>query len=147
MVFELAFTSPDVTADLDELMITAGGMLVIGDDVKSYLDFVRPMVALYVGGMGSKDKNFYNDLFARYGYEEEAAKIQDLYLDGKKDEAAAMIPTDFLDAISLVGPEGYIRECLAAFGEAGVTHLNVIPVPTEGQTQTGLVSKLKELAG
>lgn len=130
--------------DLDELMITAGGLLAIGDDVKDYLDFVRPMVALYVGGMGSKDKNFYNDLFTRYGYEEKAAKIQDLYLDGKKDEAAALIPTDFLEAISLVGPEGHIKERLAAFAEAGVTHLNVVPVPTDGQTQTGLVSQLKE---
>jgi F420-dependent oxidoreductase-like protein len=131
------------SADLDPLMITAGGLLVIGDDVKGYLDFVRPMVALYVGGMGARGRNFYNDLFRRYGYEEEATQIQDLYLDGKKQEAAALIPTDFLEAISLVGPEGYIKERLAAFEEAGVTHLNVIPVATEGQTQAGLVSMLK----
>ncbi|MBA3283189.1 MAG: LLM class F420-dependent oxidoreductase [Acidimicrobiia bacterium] len=132
------------SADLDTLMITAGGLLVVGDDVKGYLDFVRPMVALYVGGMGAKGKNFYNDLFRRYGYEEEAAKIQDLYLDDKKDEAAALIPTEFLDAISLVGPEGYVKERLASYADAGVTHLNIIPVPTDGQTQTGLVSTLKE---
>ncbi|CAN5650256.1 LLM class F420-dependent oxidoreductase [soil metagenome] len=131
-------------ADLDTLQITAGGLVVIGDDVKSYLDFVRPMVALYVGGMGAKGKNFYNDLFKRYGYEEEAVQIQDLYLDGKKEEAAALIPTDFLEAISLVGPEGYVKERLAAFDEAGVTHLNVIPVATEGQTQQSIVTKLKE---
>lgn len=132
------------SADLDTLMITAGGLLVVGDDVKRYLDFVRPMVALYVGGMGAKGKNFYNDLFKRYGYEEEAVKIQDLYLDGKKTEAAALIPTDFLEAISLVGPEGHVKERLAAFAEAGVTHLNVTPVATDGQTQTGLITKLKE---
>jgi len=131
-------------ADLDPLMVTAGGLLVVGDDVTSYLDFVRPMVALYVGGMGAKDKNFYNDLFTRYGYEQEAAKIQDLYLDGQKKEAAELIPDDFLEAISLVGPEGHVKERLAAFAEAGVTHLNVTPIPTEGQTQAGLISSLKE---
>ncbi|MCU1356609.1 MAG: Luciferase-like monooxygenase [Acidimicrobiales bacterium] len=131
-------------ADLDPLMVTAGGLLVVGDDVKGYLDFVRPMVALYVGGMGAKGRNFYNDLFRRYGYEQEAEQIQDLYLDGKKDEAAALIPTDFLEAISLVGPEGHVKERLAAFAEAGVTHLNVIPVPTEGQTPASLVTSLKE---
>ena len=132
------------STDLDELMITAGGLLAIGDDVKGHLDFVRPMVALYVGGMGAKGKNFYNDLFTRYGYEEEAAKIQDLYLDGKKEEAAAIIPTDFLEAISLIGPEGHIKDRLAAFDEAGVTHLNVTPVPGEGQTQASLLTQLKE---
>ena len=130
--------------DLDELMITAGGLVAIGDDVKGFLDFVRPMVALYVGGMGAKGRNFYNDLFTRYGFGAEAEKIQDLYLDGHKDEAAALIPTEFLEAISLVGPEGYVRERLSAFAEAGVTHLNVIPVATGDQTQAGIVGQLKE---
>ncbi|MEO6988089.1 MAG: LLM class F420-dependent oxidoreductase [Aquihabitans sp.] len=131
-------------ASLDDLMITAGGLTVIGDDVKGYLDFVRPMVALYVGGMGARGKNFYNTLFSRYGYEAEAKQIQDLYLDGKKEEAAAAVPLEFLEAISLVGPEGYVKERLAAFDEAGVTHLNIIPVPTGDQTQSSLVSTLKE---
>ncbi|MEZ5177813.1 MAG: LLM class F420-dependent oxidoreductase [Acidimicrobiales bacterium] len=99
--------------ELGTLQITAGGMLAVGDDVKGLLDFVRPMVALYVGGMGAKGKNFYNDLFRRYGFEQEAEQIQDLYLDGKKKEAAALIPTEFLEAISLVGPEGYVKERLA----------------------------------
>jgi F420-dependent oxidoreductase-like protein len=129
--------------DLDELQITAGGLLVVGDDVKGYLDFVRPMAALYIGGMGAKGRNFYNDLFRRYGYEAEAEQVQDLYLDGKKDEAAALIPTEFLEAISLVGPEGYVRERLAAFEAAGVTHLNVVPVPTADQTQAGLIELVK----
>jgi hypothetical protein len=128
-------------------MVTAGGLTAIGDDGKGFLDFVRPMVALYVGGMGAKGKNFYNDLFRRYGYEAEAEKIQDLYLDGKKKEAAEVIPTDFLEAISLVGPEGYVAERVAAFGEAGVTHLQVIPVPVGDKTQTDVVAKVQELAG
>jgi len=140
---DLATGNAKRPADLDPLMITAGGMLAVGDDVKGLLDFVRPMVALYVGGMGARGKNFYNTLFSRYGYEEEAVKIQDLYLDGKKKEAAELIPLDFLEAISLVGPEGYVKERLSAFAEAGVTHLNVIPVPTGDQTPSSLVADLK----
>ena len=75
----------------------------------------RPMVALYVGGMGAAGKNFYNDLMCRYGYEAEAALIQDLYLDGKKDEAAAAVPDEFLRLSNLCGPEGFVKERLAAF--------------------------------
>jgi F420-dependent oxidoreductase-like protein len=131
-------------ASLDDLMITAGGIVAIGDDVKGYLDFVRPMVALYVGGMGARGKNFYNTLFQRYGYEAEAKEIQDLYLDGKKKEAAAAVPAEFLEAISLVGPEGYVKERIAAFGEADVTHLNIIPIATGDRSQADVVSTLKE---
>lgn len=131
------------SSDLGTLNITAGGMVAIGDDVKGYLDFIRPMVALYVGGMGARGRNFYNSLFQRYGYEEEAKKIQDLYLDGKKDEAAAAVPAEFLEAISLVGPEGYVKERLAAFDEAGVTHLQVIPIAQGDQTQADVIEKVK----
>ena len=101
------------------------------------------MIALYVGGMGAKGKNFYNDLVKRYGYEKEAEEIQDLYLDGKKDEAAAKVPDDLLEAMSLCGPEGYVKERLAAYKEAGVTHLNVIPIATGGQTQADVLEKVK----
>ncbi len=90
--------------DLGPLQITAGGMLSIGDDVKGMLDFARPMYALYVGGMGARGKNFYNDVACRLGYEKEAKEIQDLYLDGKKDEAAALVPDEWLEAGNLVGP-------------------------------------------
>jgi len=133
--------------DLDDLWVTAGGVVAIGDDVKGVLDFVRPMVALYVGGMGARGKNFYNSLFQRYGYEAEAKLIQDLYLDGKKQEAAAAVPMEFLEAISLVGPEGYVRERLAAFAEAGVTLLNVNYIaPVGDQTPASVLSNLKEWA-
>ena len=111
--------------ELGPMDIVAGGTVSIGDDVKGALDFARPMVALYVGGMGSRDKNFYNQLVCRYGYEAEAREIQDLYLDGKKDEAAAAIPVDLLEGINLIGPAGYVAERVAAFAEAGVTVLNV----------------------
>lgn len=118
--------------------------VLVGDDVAALRDAVKPMVALYVGGMGARGKNFYNDLACRYGFEGAAKEIQDLYLDGKKKEAAAIIPQDFLEAISLCGPEGYVKERIADFAAAGVTHLNVIPVPTGDQTQASIVSSLKE---
>ncbi len=144
---DLAAGKAKRAADLDDLWITAGGVVAIGDDVKGVLDFVRPMVALYVGGMGARGKNFYNSLFQRYGYEAEAKEIQDLYLDGKKAEAAAAVPQEFLEAISLVGPEGYVKERVAAFIDAGVTHLNVnAVVPFGDQTPASVLGQLKEWA-
>jgi F420-dependent oxidoreductase-like protein len=115
-------------ASLGTLEIAAGGLVAIGDDAAGVAELMRPMAALYIGGMGAKGKNFYNDLMRRYGYEEEAEKIQDLYLDGKKDEAAALVPADFLQMINLCGPEGFVKERIAAFEEAGVTVLNITPV-------------------
>jgi len=141
---DLAIGHAKRNESLGTLQITAGGLVAIGDDVKGLLKFVRPMVALYVGGMGARGKNFYNSLFQRYGYEAEAKEIQDLYLDGKKKEAAALIPQEFLEAISLCGPEGYVKERIAEFAAAGVTHLNVIPVPTGDQTPASIVTMLKE---
>ena len=114
--------------------------MAIGDDVPSLRDLARPMVALYVGGMGARGRNFYNDLVCRYGFEAEAAEIQDLYLDGKKDEAAAAVPEALLEATTLCGPEGYVRERLAAYKEAGVTDLNVTPI---AQDVPALVTQLK----
>ena len=116
------------SADLGPLEIAAGGLVAIGDDMAEVAERMRPMAALYIGGMGAKGKNFYNDLMCRYGYEAEAAKIQDLYLDGHKDEAAALVPSEFLRLINLCGPEGFVKERLAAFAEAGVTVLNIVPV-------------------
>jgi F420-dependent oxidoreductase-like protein len=141
---DLARGAEKRSADLDPLMINAGGIVAIGDDVASIRDFSRPMIALYVGGMGAKGRNFYNDLVCRYGFEKEAEEIQDLYLAGKKQEAAAKVPEALLEATSLCGPEGYVKEKIAAFAEAGVTHLNIIPVPTGEQTQNDVVAKVKE---
>jgi F420-dependent oxidoreductase-like protein len=130
-----------------ELMITAGGLLAIGEgeEVTRIRELQRSMVALYVGGMGAKGKNFYNELAIRYGFADEAAQIQDLYLSGKKKEAEALVPDEFLEKTTLCGPEGYIKERLAAFAEAGVTHLQVHPFPQEGQTAADLVSTVKEM--
>jgi len=120
--------------------------VVQGDDVKACLGFVKPVLALYVGGMGARGKNFYNDLARRYGFVDEAIEIQDLYLDGKKDEAAAKVPEELLESITLCGPEGYVADRIAAYAEAGVTHLQVTPIPTGDHTVTSLVSKVKELS-
>ena len=113
------------------LEIAAGGMVAIGEDVKSALDLMRPTYALYVGGMGARGKNFYNNLAVAYGYEDAAREIQDLFLDGKHREAAARVPLEWLEAGNLVGPASYVRERIAAFAEAGVTNLQVTPVPRE----------------
>jgi F420-dependent oxidoreductase-like protein len=133
--------------DLGPLRISAGGMVAIGegDDVTGLRQLARPNIALYVGGMGARGKNFYNELARRYGFEAEAAEIQDLYLAGRKDEAAAAVPEEFLEKTTLCGPEGYVRERLAAYQEAGVTHLQVAPVPTGGQTPVQLLEKLRSL--
>ena len=96
---------PSGISRLDPLDVIAQAPLAIGDDTDGVLDFFRPMLALYIGGMGARGRNFYNDLACRYGYEAEAKQIQDLYLDGKKDEAAALVPRDLLAGTSLVGPE------------------------------------------
>ena len=100
-------------------------MVVIGDDVKKYLELARPQLALYIGGMGARGKNFYYDVACHYGYEEQAKQIQDLYLSGKKAEAEALVPLEMLEQTNLVGPESYVKERIAAYRESGVTILNV----------------------
>ena len=134
---------------LGPLMISTGGLVAIGegDDVVELRNMARPMVALYVGGMGAKGRNFYNDVVRRYGYEEEAEKIQDLYLDGKKSEAEALVPDELLESMSLCGPASYVAERIAAFKEAGVSHLQVMPVPTGDQTQVDVIAQVKEMIG
>jgi F420-dependent oxidoreductase-like protein len=96
-------------------------VVIQGDDVQACLDFVKPMLALYIGGMGARGKNFYNDLACRYGFEADAKRIQDLYLDGKKGEAAAAVPSQLADEVSLVGPSARIRDRLTPWRESGVT--------------------------
>ncbi|NLU82527.1 LLM class F420-dependent oxidoreductase [Rhodococcus sp. HNM0569] len=132
---------------LGELDIYAGPALAIGDDVDHMLDWVRPTLALYIGGMGAKGKNFYNDLAVRYGYEKEAALIQDLYLDGKKQEAAAAVPDDLVRSVSLIGPESYVAERVAAFAESGVTTLNVAPLAGDRAGRVALIEKLRNICG
>jgi F420-dependent oxidoreductase-like protein len=137
---DLAAGEAKRSADLGPLEVVAGGMVAIGEDAAAVAEFARPMVALYVGGMGARGKNFYNDLACRYGYEAEAKEIQDLYLDGKKDEAAAKVPDELLALTNLCGPEGWVKERIAAFKEAGVTMLTITPV---GNDPIATIEKLK----
>jgi len=134
---------------LDPLQITTGGILAIGegDEVVELRELGRPMIALYVGGMGAKGKNFYNDVVRRYGFEEVAEKIQDLYLGGDKAGAEALVPDELLEATSLCGPESYVAERIAAFRDAGVTHLQVAPIPVGDQRPVDLIATAKKLAG
>ncbi len=129
---------------LGPLDVMAGGMVAIGpeSEVGSLRDRGRPGTALYVGGMGAVGRNFYNSLFSRYGWEAEAHEIQQLYLSGQKREAEAAVPSDFLQASSLIGDEGYVKDRLAAYAESGVTYLNVTPV---GPDPVGTIRTLREL--
>ena len=107
------------------LEVFAGGGVAIGEGLEGLRNLGRPQMALYIGGMGARSKNFYNDTFSKYGYERDAKAIQDLYLAGKKDAAEAAIPQSYIDATSLIGPEGFVRDRLAALKESGVNALNV----------------------
>jgi F420-dependent oxidoreductase-like protein len=128
---------------LGPLEIAAGGLLAITDDADEAArlrDLARPQVALYVGGMGAKGRNFYNALVRRYGWEAEAEEIQNLYLAGRKAEAEAAVPAELLEKTALVGPEGFIKDRVAAYRDAGVTVLNVAP---HGPDPIRLVERLK----
>ena len=127
--------------DLGPLEIAGGGLAAIGDGLESLRDVARPMMALYIGGMGARGRNFYNDLTRRYGFEYEALEIQDLYLSGKREEAAAAVPAELLELTSLIGPPGYVKERIAAYREAGVTVLNVTPI---GPDPLSTLERLKE---
>ena len=109
----------------DDFDIAPSAQVIVSDDVEAARDVVRPILALYVGGMGARGANFYNALVSRYGYEAEAQRIQDLYLDGKQREAIAAVPDALIDDVALVGPPERIRDRLDAWRESGATTLLV----------------------
>ena len=115
-----------------------------GDGADAVLDLARPHTALYVGGMGARDKNFYNTICQRYGYAEAAATVQDLYLAGRRQEAAAAVPRELLAGCNLVGSAGEVAERIATYREAGVTHLQVMPATPD---PVGTIEQLRELVG
>ncbi len=138
LAFEIAdgwipiFFSPDsargvfpIGAARDGFDIAPSVPVLLTDDVESGRDAMKQYYALYVGGMGARGQNFYNDLFARYGYEAEAKQVQDLFLDGKQRDAAAAVPDRFVDEVALIGPKERIAERLDAFRESGATTLLV----------------------
>jgi F420-dependent oxidoreductase-like protein len=126
-------------SDLAPLEVVASASLAIGEGLESLRDAVRPTLALYIGGMGSREKNFYNELAIRYGLEDSARKIQDHFLAGRKDEAAAEVPAELIDGITMVGSAGYVKERIAAYKEAGVTVLNVRAIGKEPMKDIELV--------
>jgi F420-dependent oxidoreductase-like protein len=132
------------SSSLPPLDVVAGGKVAIGDDVdvEAVLDGARPALALYVGGMGARGKNFYNDIVSRAGYADAAKRVQDLYLDGHRDEAAAALPRELLERMHLVGPRSHVADRVAAFREAGVTTLLVDPA---GPDPVATISELRSL--
>jgi F420-dependent oxidoreductase-like protein len=124
------------------LEIYAGGAVAIGKGLEDLRNLSRPQIALYVGGMGARSKNFYNQIFTKSGYGEEAALIQDLYLSGDKKAAEAAIPDSYLEENSLIGDEGFVRERLTALRESGVNALNV---GFMGQTTADRVKTCEQL--
>jgi F420-dependent oxidoreductase-like protein len=134
------------TATLGELDVIAAAPLAIGEDVTHLRDLTRPVFALYIGGMGARGKNFYYDLACRFGFEKEAALIQDAYLAGRKDEAAALVPAELVEKTSLIGPHGYVKERLAAYREAGVTTLNVTSLAADHEHRIKDIETIRALA-
>jgi F420-dependent oxidoreductase-like protein len=131
--------------DLAPLDVFASPALAITDEPEAVLPLVKPQLALYVGGMGARGKNFYNDLIASYGFEAEAALIQDLYLEGRKDEAIAAVPDELVRALSLIGPAPYVAERVEAFRAAGVTTLAVTPLARSSAERVALMAGFRSL--
>jgi F420-dependent oxidoreductase-like protein len=131
---------------LPPLDVIAQAGLAIGEGTEGLRDLSRPMLALYIGGMGARGRNFYNDLAVRFGFEREAAAIQEAYLDGRKDEAAALVPAALLEGTSLIGPRSLVAERVAAMRESGVTTLNVAPLARTHAERVALIEEIRDLA-
>jgi len=131
--------------DLDGFQISPSVQIRIDDDIERARDAMRPFLALYVGGMGSRDQNFYNALVRRYGFEAAADEVQELYLEGKKEEAAAALPDELVDMTTLVGPRDVVAERLQVYRDAGVGTLIVTPVAFEPDERKRMVRELAEM--
>jgi len=131
---------------LDDLDIAPVVNAHISDDIEMARNLMRPGLALYVGGMGSRKQNFYNALVQRYGFESAAAEIQELYLSGKKEEACRAIPDELIDLVSLVGPRERVADRIAAYREAGVGTLIVSPIAFDAEGQAAQLRTVAELA-
>src|SRR5690606_2465974 len=128
--------------ELGPLQITGGGVLAIEEEVVEPARALgRGMFALYSGGMRARRRNFYNSVFARQGYPDAARVVQALYLEGRKEEAAAALPDDFIDRATLIGPPARVKERIAVLREAGITHLHVNPVSSDVPKVLGQVKE------
>jgi F420-dependent oxidoreductase-like protein len=131
---------------LDGFQIAPTVSVHISDDLEAARNFMRPALALYIGGMGSREKNFYSTLVGQYGFEREAAEIQDLYLSGKREQACLADPDALIELVSLVGPRERVADRLTAFREAGVGTLIATPVAASKKDQITQMRTLAELA-
>jgi hypothetical protein len=118
----------------------------VTEDLEGARNAMRPFIALYVGGMGSRKQNFYNQLVQRYGFEAEAKVIQDFYLDGKREEAMAAIPDKLIDMVSIAGPKDFVRERIAVYRDAGVGTLGITPIAFTFQERLEQLRLIAELA-
>jgi F420-dependent oxidoreductase-like protein len=156
------FFSPEhvsaLTPDLEEGAARAGRTLadvriaptvnvLVSDDIDAARNAMRPLIALYVGGMGSRDKNFYNQLIQRYGFTDAARAVQDLYLEGRKDEAAAALPDDLIDAVTLCGPRDQVQARLKLYRDAGVDELIIAPMAWSFEERLDQLQQIAELNG
>jgi F420-dependent oxidoreductase-like protein len=123
------FARPGARRSADDFEVACVVPMIIGDDVEACADLLRPTLALYVGGMGARDRNFHKDVFARLGYEEVCEKVQDSYLAGRKAEAAALVPTEMVEDVYLIGPKDKIRDDLERWRETCVTTMLVSGPP------------------
>jgi F420-dependent oxidoreductase-like protein len=129
----------------DDFDIAPTVQIAIDDDIERARDVMRPVLALYIGGMGSRDKNFYNQLVSRYGFEDAAREVQGLYLDGKKDEAAAALPAELIDQTTLAGSADHIKERLAVYADAGVGTLMISPMDFTAEGRSRVLRTVSEL--
>jgi len=132
---------------LDDFRICPSVNVMIGDDLESARNAMRPVLALYVGGMGSREQNFYNRLVSTYGFEKAAKEVQDLYLAGKKTEAMFALPDDLIDLVSIAGPREKAKEKVRAFRDAGVDTLIVWPVMPDQEERKQQLRLIAELNG
>jgi F420-dependent oxidoreductase-like protein len=131
---------------LDGFDIAPTVQAFVSDDLEMARNLMRPVLALYIGGMGSRKQNFYNNLVQRYGFEEAAQEIQDLYLEGKKNEAGEAIPDELIDMVSLCGPRDVVRDRIAAFRDAGVGTLMITPMAFTADDRIAQLRAIAELA-
>ena len=131
---------------LDDLEVTPQVSLAMYDDVAQARDFLRPYIALYVGGMGSRERNFYNQLVTRYGYGDAAKEVQELYLGGRQNDAMAAIPDELIDKVALTGSKDKVKDRIAAYRDAGVKTLLVTPAAATQEDRLRMIRDLAEIA-
>ena len=145
-LLEAGFARAGAGKGFDDFEIVPTVTAMVSEDLESARDAMRHYVALYVGGMGSRKQNFYNALVRRYGFEAAADEVQELYLAGKKDEAAAALPGELIDMVALVGSRGHVRERLAIYRQAGVGTLMVSPMAWTFEERVTQLRTIAELA-